>query len=149
MDLEFGLRALGTPASKWVQRARGISAISTVLGSRILFVLTVLATVVLAVQPAKVNAQSVTVSQRPSTYTSEKVRMNAWTLGLAGGLLEGAPIRFAAEIARVVDDGPNMHPADRHPGSHVESELTSLPAWRRYGDHQLRREDLIDFRRCR
>jgi hypothetical protein len=34
--------------------------------------------------------------------------MNAWSLGLAGGQLEGAPIRFAAEIARVVDDGPNM-----------------------------------------
>ena len=35
--------------------------------------------------------------------------MNAWTVGLAGGLLEGAPIRLATEIARVVDDGPNMH----------------------------------------
>jgi TRAP-type uncharacterized transport system substrate-binding protein len=34
--------------------------------------------------------------------------MNAWSVGLAGGQLEGAPIRFAAEIARVVDDGPNM-----------------------------------------
>ena len=35
--------------------------------------------------------------------------MNAWTVGLAGGLLEGAPIRFAAEMARVVDDGDNLH----------------------------------------
>ena len=35
--------------------------------------------------------------------------MNAWTVGVAGGLLEGAPIRLAAEIARVVDDGPNLH----------------------------------------
>jgi hypothetical protein len=35
--------------------------------------------------------------------------MNAWTVGLAGGLLEGAPIRLAAEIARVVDDGNNLH----------------------------------------
>ena len=34
--------------------------------------------------------------------------MNAWTVGLAGGQLEGAPIRFAAEIARVADDGSNM-----------------------------------------
>ena len=34
--------------------------------------------------------------------------MNAWTIGLAGGLLEGAPIRFATEIARVVNDGGNM-----------------------------------------
>jgi len=40
---------------------------------------------------------------------SQKDKMNAWTVGLAGGLLEGAPIRLAAEIARVVDDGDNLH----------------------------------------
>ena len=34
--------------------------------------------------------------------------MNAWAVGLAAGQLEGAPIRFAAEMARIVDDGPNM-----------------------------------------
>ena len=34
--------------------------------------------------------------------------MNAWTVGLAGGLLEGAPLRLAAEMARVADDGPNL-----------------------------------------
>ncbi|MDN5001381.1 TAXI family TRAP transporter solute-binding subunit [Bradyrhizobium sp. GCM10027634] len=39
----------------------------------------------------------------------ETVLMNSWTIGLAGGLLEGAPIRLAAEIARVVDDGDNLH----------------------------------------
>ena len=38
-----------------------------------------------------------------------KEKLNAWTVGLAGGLLEGAPIRFAADIARVVDDGENLH----------------------------------------
>jgi TRAP-type uncharacterized transport system substrate-binding protein len=32
-------------------------------------------------------------------------RLNAWTVGLAGGLLEGAPIRFATDMARVVSDG--------------------------------------------
>jgi hypothetical protein len=32
-------------------------------------------------------------------------RLNARTVGLAGGLLEGAPIHFATEIARVVTDG--------------------------------------------
>ena len=26
--------------------------------------------------------------------------INAWSVGLAGGLLEGAPIRFAAEVAQ-------------------------------------------------
>ena len=35
--------------------------------------------------------------------------MNAWTLGLAGGLIEGAPLRLASEMARVVDDGTNLH----------------------------------------
>src|SRR5450755_3419100 len=35
-------------------------------------------------------------------------RVNAGTIGLAGGLLEGAPIRFAAEIARVVNEGGDM-----------------------------------------
>ena len=72
--------------------------------------LATLAPVILALQPAKVDAQ--TQSVRPprgaSPWTIQKERMNAWSLGLAGGQLEGAPIRFAAEIARVVDDGPNM-----------------------------------------
>jgi TRAP-type uncharacterized transport system substrate-binding protein len=36
-------------------------------------------------------------------------RLNAWSIGLAGGLLEGAPIHFATEIARVVNDGGTMH----------------------------------------
>ena len=47
-------------------------------------------------------------SQPPSVLLAErqiKERLNAGTVGLAGGLLEGAPIRFATEIARVVNDG--------------------------------------------
>src|SRR5450631_3363947 len=36
-------------------------------------------------------------------------RLNASTIGLAGGLLEGAPIHFATEIARVVNDGGAVH----------------------------------------
>jgi TRAP-type uncharacterized transport system substrate-binding protein len=47
--------------------------------------------------------------RRGSVQDSKKEEMNAWTVGLAGGLLEGAPLRLAAEIARVVDDGPNLH----------------------------------------
>ncbi|MDB5580491.1 MAG: C4-dicarboxylate transporter substrate-binding protein [Bradyrhizobium sp.] len=47
--------------------------------------------------------------QPSSAYAAEKEKMNAWTIGLAGGLLEGAPIRLASEISRVVDDGPNLH----------------------------------------
>jgi TRAP-type uncharacterized transport system substrate-binding protein len=37
-----------------------------------------------------------------------KLKLNNWTIGLAAGLLEGAPIRFAGELARVLDDGDNM-----------------------------------------
>ena len=35
-------------------------------------------------------------------------RMNAWTVGLAAGLPEGAPLRFATELARVLDDADEM-----------------------------------------
>jgi TRAP-type uncharacterized transport system substrate-binding protein len=37
-----------------------------------------------------------------------KERINASTLGLAAGRTEGAPLQFAAELARVLDDGDNM-----------------------------------------
>ncbi|MEH2482559.1 TRAP-type uncharacterized transport system substrate-binding protein [Nitrobacteraceae bacterium AZCC 2146] len=60
------------------------------------------------------NAQSrrTQISQPPAGIPSEaqiKERLNAWTIGLAGGLLEGAPIRLATDIARVVNDGGVMH----------------------------------------
>ena len=82
---------------------------NTVFGSRLL--LAVLAPVILALQPATLDAQtqSVRPPQRSPTHTAEKEKINAWTVGLAGGLLEGAPLRLAAEMARVVDDGPNLH----------------------------------------
>src|SRR5499425_1987930 len=41
--------------------------------------------------------------------TQMKAKINEWTLGLAGGLLEGAPIRLATEMARVVNDAENLH----------------------------------------
>ncbi|MGD0433741.1 MAG: TAXI family TRAP transporter solute-binding subunit, partial [Acetobacteraceae bacterium] len=52
--------------------------------------------------------------------------LNAWTVGLAGGQLEGAPIRFATEIGRVVDDGDNLHVlpiVTRGPAENVEDLL--------------------------
>ena len=84
---------------------------NTLLRSRALLVLTVLTPVILSLQPANVDAQtqSARPPQRSQTHVTEKEKMNAWTVGLAGGLLEGAPIRLAAEMARVVDDGPNLH----------------------------------------
>src|SRR5215470_689422 len=35
-------------------------------------------------------------------------RINNWTLGIAAGLLEGSFIRFAAELAKALDDGENL-----------------------------------------
>ncbi len=43
--------------------------------------------------------------------TAEQKRregINSWTVGLAAGRTEGAPLQFAAELARVLDDGDNM-----------------------------------------
>jgi TRAP-type uncharacterized transport system substrate-binding protein len=46
--------------------------------------------------------------QRPPSEQAHKDRINAWTVGLAAGRLEGAPLQFAAELARVLDDNDNM-----------------------------------------
>jgi TRAP-type uncharacterized transport system substrate-binding protein len=51
-------------------------------------------------------------SQPPSVILAERQireRLNAGTVGLAGGLLEGAPIHFATDIARVVNDSGVTH----------------------------------------
>src|SRR5882672_2305815 len=47
--------------------------------------------------------------QRPLNYGAQQDKVNAWTVGLAAGLIEGAPLRLASEMARVVDDGANLH----------------------------------------
>ena len=90
-------------------------------GSRAL-ALAVLAALLLANPPSLLDVQARDVriagrsqqnnpSPKPQETALAKPRetINAWTVGLAGGLLEGAPIRFAAEMARVVDDGDNLH----------------------------------------
>ena len=85
--------------------------------------LAALAALLVAIQPSPVNAQVKDVhtqtahpqQHKPPAKPQEaanakpKEVMNAWRVGLAGGLLEGAPIRLAAEMARVVDDGDNLH----------------------------------------
>jgi TRAP-type uncharacterized transport system substrate-binding protein len=40
--------------------------------------------------------------------SSNTADANAWTLGLAGGLLEGSFIKYAADIAKVLDDGDRL-----------------------------------------
>jgi TRAP-type uncharacterized transport system substrate-binding protein len=87
------------------------------VGIRPLLRLTLLAPLLLIIQPSwgdartqNLRTQSVVRLMRSEPQPRPEVAaMNAWTVGLAGGLLEGAPIRLAAEIARVVDDGDNLH----------------------------------------
>ena len=83
---------------------------NTFFQTRLLVLFAALAPAILMLQPADAVAQTQSLRPPRSASQSElqKEKMNAWTLGLAGGQLEGAPIRFAAEIARVVDDGPNL-----------------------------------------
>jgi TRAP-type uncharacterized transport system substrate-binding protein len=86
-----------------------------ITASRALLSFAAMAQLLLFVQPCSAEPRS----QKVRTHHVRLVRhepppppratMNAWTVGLAGGLLEGAPIRLAAEIARVVDDGDNLH----------------------------------------
>ena len=69
---------------------------------------------------ARVDAQEIVVAQAntkrakqapaaaPSAEQRRKEAINSWTVGLAAGRTEGAPLQFASELARVVDDGDNM-----------------------------------------
>jgi TRAP-type uncharacterized transport system substrate-binding protein len=55
-----------------------------------------------------VAAQAAALRGPTAAEHAHKTRINAGTLGLAAGRLEGAPLQFAAELARVLDDGDNM-----------------------------------------
>ncbi|ANW00280.1 TAXI family TRAP transporter solute-binding subunit [Bradyrhizobium icense] len=55
------------------------------------------------------HAQSQRRETATKTDATMRERTNAWTVGLAGGLIEGAPIRLAAEIARVVNEEGRLH----------------------------------------
>jgi TRAP-type uncharacterized transport system substrate-binding protein len=59
-------------------------------------------------QSPRAPSHSPPPSSEISSDKQIRARLNAWTIGLAGGLLEGAPIHFATEIARVVNDGGEM-----------------------------------------
>ena len=56
----------------------------------------------------------------------EIAKVNAWTVGLAAGQREGAPLEFATDISRVVDDGDNLHVlpiVTRGPTENIEALL--------------------------
>src|SRR6195952_521242 len=72
------------------------------------------------------NEQQFTPVARTPAEQQAIEKLNAWTVGLAAGQLEGAPIRFATDLARVVDDGDNLHVlpiVTRGPTENVEALL--------------------------
>src|SRR5262245_26298961 len=79
--------------------------------ARLLCLLTLSAPIMLALQPGGAAAQDQATATRRAAPSYEQLqeKMNAWTVGLAAGLIEGAPLRLAAEMGRVVDDGENLH----------------------------------------
>src|SRR5436190_1309531 len=87
----------GVERSWSMNRFAGLRPLRTVLAALLMITL---------IQPFTVDART---PKREPPPQKPQVTMNAWTVGIAGGLLEGAPIRLAAEIARVVDDGDNLH----------------------------------------
>jgi TRAP-type uncharacterized transport system substrate-binding protein len=54
-------------------------------------------------------AQKSARATTPPSHENMKEAVNAGIVGLAAGQLEGAPIRLATEMARVVDDGNTLH----------------------------------------
>jgi TRAP-type uncharacterized transport system substrate-binding protein len=63
------------------------------------------------VDPTIAQSRRASRDVRPPVAPGEsqiRDRLNAGTIGLAAGLLEGAPIHFATEIARVVNEGGDM-----------------------------------------
>lgn len=63
----------------------------------------------LSAQTRRNDAPGAAAPRRSVAQETPQEKMNAWTVGLAGGLIEGAPLRLAAEMARVADDGQNLH----------------------------------------
>jgi uncharacterized protein len=55
------------------------------------------------------NAQAIPKSiQQGGSDAAIKERKNAWTVGIAGGLIDGTYMRFADELAKILDDGDNL-----------------------------------------
>src|SRR3954468_22187390 len=57
-------------------------------------------------RPAAAKAHRSDKPASPSDPLKED--LNAWTVGVAGGLLEGTFIRYAADLAKALDDGNNL-----------------------------------------
>lgn len=59
--------------------------------------------------PAKAVAKAAATDPQAAKWShAGKDKLNEWVVGLAAGRTEGAPLRLAAELARVLDDGDRM-----------------------------------------
>jgi TRAP-type uncharacterized transport system substrate-binding protein len=80
---------------------------------RTLFLSMVVAIASVAASPAQEARHGSTIRVAPNPAATAEAalrsRTNAWSIGFAAGLLEGAPIRYATELARIVNDGGEMH----------------------------------------
>ena len=93
-------------------------------------------------------------AQRPVKLGSHETalisKLNEGTIGLAAGLPEGAPLRFATELARVVDDGIRLRVlpiVTRGPSENVQDllYLRGVDAAIVYGDilDQLKKDPKV------
>ncbi len=60
------------------------------------------------IRPFAVVAQAGRPTAAAEGESEMVARVNQWTVGVAGGLLEGTFSRFAAELAKAFDDGNNL-----------------------------------------
>ena len=111
----------------WFRKVRIMNIALRGLTLTVVTALTLLAPASAQTRSGRTETQAARSARATSAMVAkEKEKLNAWTVGLAGGLLEGAPIRLATEIARVVDDGDNLHVlpiVTRGPTENVESLL--------------------------
>ncbi len=62
-----------------------------------------------SLQVGTATAQTIPPSiQQGGTDAAIKERKNGWTVGIVGGLIDGTYMRFADELAKVLDDGDNL-----------------------------------------
>jgi len=102
----------------------------------------------LGLPPSILSAQTASQpTQLPALVErAHKAKVNEWTIGLAGGLLEGTLIRYAADIAKVLDDGENLRviPMVTYGAVNNVNDLLSLKGV----DVALTQADVLDhFRR--
>ncbi len=92
----------------WLSRVAVLASIFCVIGYLLPVEAQTLAQAEARAKGARSKAQPRTPLLRSSTEQKRKESINSWTVGLAAGRTEGAPLQFAAELARVLDDGDNM-----------------------------------------